>query len=105
LEKVTGSVRFDVIDGSRTQRWLVTVKKGDIAVSRKNAAADLVVRGERELLERVFSGKENALAAVLRGELTISGASELLVLFQRFLPRPHDARRKGVPAGYARRQQ
>ena len=103
MEKVAGSVRFDVVDGRRTQRWHVAVKRGDIVVSRKNAEADLVVRGERRLLERVFSGKVNALAALLRGDLTVTGGSELLVLFQRLLPRPHDARKRRPAAGYARR--
>ena len=105
LEKVTGSVRFDVMDGKRTQRWLVTVKKGDIVVSRRNAGADLVVSGDRKTLENVFRGNVNALAALLRGDLTVTGGSELLVLFQRLLPRPQDARRNRGAAGYARRHE
>ena len=104
LEKVSGSVRFDVMEGRRTRRWLVKLKKGDIDVSQRNAAADLVVTGDRDTLERVFSGKMNALATLLRGDLTVDGGSELLVLFQRLLPRPQDATRKGGKAGYARRQ-
>jgi hypothetical protein len=41
---------------------------------------------------------------VLLGEMTVEGDTELLVLFQRFLPRPHDAREKGVATGDARRK-
>lgn len=103
LENVTASVRFDVMDGRRTNRWFLTVKKGDVRVSRKNAPADLVIRCERALAERLFTGKANAMSAVLRGELAIEGSADLLVLIQRLLPRPQAARRKGVAAGYAGR--
>jgi predicted lipid carrier protein YhbT len=107
LEKTTGTLRFDVVEGKRTDRWFLTVKKGDLTVSRRNVAADLVIRGERPLFEKMVRGKANALAAVLRGSLTIDASSregaELLVLFQRLLPRPRDARSKGRAAGYAKR--
>ena len=104
LEKAEGSLRFEVSEGKRTERWLVTVKKGDVEVSRRNASADLVLRAPRPLFGRLVRGRANAMAAVLRGELIIEGfAPELLVLFQRLLPRPKDARRMGRKAGYARR--
>jgi putative sterol carrier protein len=104
LEKTTAAIRFDFIDGKRTQHWLVTVDKGDIEVSRKRAPADLVIGCERALAERLFTGRANAMSAVLRGELTVEGSAELLVLVQRLLPRPRVTRRRGVAAGYARRQ-
>jgi len=34
LAKVTGRVRFDLVEGGRTDRWLVAVDKGDTAVSQ-----------------------------------------------------------------------
>ena len=104
MKKATGSLRFDITDGKTTQRWLLGVKKGDITVSRRNAAADLVLRSDRSTFERVLSGDANPMATVLRGEMTIDGDTELLVLFQRLLPRPHDAREKGVATGDARRK-
>jgi hypothetical protein len=103
LENVTATVRIDVTEGGRTKRWHLTVNRGDVQVSRKSAAADLVMRCERPLAERLFTGKANAMSAVLRGELAVEGSAELLVLVQRLLPRPRLARRKGVAAGYARR--
>jgi hypothetical protein len=30
LEKGTGTVRFDLLDGARIDRWLVTLDKGDV---------------------------------------------------------------------------
>ena len=37
LEKVTGTFRFDITNGKRRERWLVTVDKGDLEVSHRNA--------------------------------------------------------------------
>ena len=103
LAKAKGTARFDVMDGKRSERWFITLDKGHVKVSRKNAAADMVVHAPRALLERIVQGKANALAALLRGELTVQGNTELLVLFQRLLPRPSDAKTRGLEAGYARR--
>jgi len=104
MAKATGTLRFDVVDGSHTERWLLTVKKGDLAVSRTNARADVVLRAPRPLFERLVRGKANPTAAFLRGELEIEGKVELIVLVQRLLPRPRDARAKGRAAGWAARQ-
>ena len=104
LEKVRATLRFDVVNGRRTERWFVAVQKGDLTVSRRNVQADCVFRAERSLFERVLSGNANPVAAVFRGELIVVGNPELVVLFQRLVPRPGDARTRGVPAGYARRR-
>jgi putative sterol carrier protein len=107
LEKATGTLRFDIVDGKKTDRWYLTMAKGDLAVSRKTVTPDLLIRCDRTLFEKLVRGKANAMAAVLRGALTIEAgsreAAELLVLFQRLLPRPRDARTMGRAAGYARR--
>jgi hypothetical protein len=104
LAKATGTMRFEIAHGRRTERWFMAVKKGEVSVSRKNSAADLVIHADRPLFERVVRGKANAMAAFLRGEISIEGfAPQMLVLFQGLLPRPRDARRVGRAAGYARR--
>jgi putative sterol carrier protein len=97
LENASGSARFDVTGGKRIERWLLTIEKGDLAVSRKNAAADCVVRVDRTAFERAVKGKFNLMAAALRGELTIGGDPRLLVLLQRLFPRPSRLRRR--PSG------
>jgi putative sterol carrier protein len=94
LENASGSARFDVTGGKRTERWLLTIDKGDLAVSRTNAAADCVVRVDRAAFERAVKGKFNLMAAALRGELTIGGDPRLLVLLQRLFPRPSRLRRR-----------
>jgi putative sterol carrier protein len=88
LTKASGSVRFDLTDDGRKSRWLVEIHHGDIAVSHRNAKADCVIRVEKSLFEQIAQGKENAVAAVLRGELQIDGSPQLLVLFQRLFPGP-----------------
>jgi predicted lipid carrier protein YhbT len=94
LEKGRGTVRFDLADGGRTDRWLVTLEKGDVSVSRKNVAADCVVRADRALFDAMARGEANGMAAYLRGELVLEGDPELLVLIQRVLPSP-EGRRSG----------
>jgi putative sterol carrier protein len=88
LEKVTATFRFDLQNGDKKNRWLVTVDKGDIAVSHRNAKADCVLRADKATFEGIAAGKVNAFAAVLRGTLRVEGDAELLALFQRVLPAP-----------------
>jgi putative sterol carrier protein len=84
-ETMRGSVRFDLRSGKRIERWLVSVDRGAVTVSRRNAAADAVVRADEALFEGVVRGEVNAMAALLRGALTIEGDGGLLLLFQRLL--------------------
>jgi putative sterol carrier protein len=93
LEKAKGSARFDVATGKRTERWLVTIDKGDLAVSHRNAAADCIVRTDRSTLERAVTGELNMMAAVLRGEVAVGGDARLLVLLRRLFPKPPRRRR------------
>jgi hypothetical protein len=88
----TGSIRFDLVAGKRTERWLLTIDRGDVSVSRRNARAMCVVRTEKKLFDGIVRGEVNALAALLRGALTTEGDPELLMRFQRIFPGPDDAR-------------
>jgi alkyl sulfatase BDS1-like metallo-beta-lactamase superfamily hydrolase len=88
LEKARGTARFDVADGRRTERWLVTIDKGDLRVSRRNATADCILRVDRSTLERAVAGKLNMMAAVLRGAVIIGGDPRLLVLLRRLFVKP-----------------
>jgi putative sterol carrier protein len=104
LRKAEGTTRFEIVDGKRTQRWLVAVHRGELAVSRRGTASpDCVIRADKALFDRIVSGRENAVAAVLRGDLAISGDWRLLVWMQRLFPGPHRHRRTAT-AGYARRR-
>ena len=88
LAKVSGRVRFDLVDAGRPDRWLVAVDKGDTTVLHKGGPADCTVRADRALFERLCRGEENAMAAVLRGALVCSGDVELLFAIQRIFPGP-----------------
>ena len=88
LRKARGSTRFDVRDGRRTRRWLVTVDDGDIGVSTGNGEAACVVRADKAVFDRIVAGRMNAVAAVLRGDLEVEGDWRLIVRMQRLFPGP-----------------
>jgi alkyl sulfatase BDS1-like metallo-beta-lactamase superfamily hydrolase len=94
LRKASGTVRFDLRNGTRTERWLVKLEKGEIAVSRRHAKADCVLSADRAVFERIATGKTNATAALLRQEVSVEGDVNLLVLFQRLLPGPASSQRR-----------
>jgi putative sterol carrier protein len=88
LEKAKGTVRFELADGKRIDRWLLAVDNGDLAVSRSNAGADCTMHADKALFERIVEGELNATAAVLRGAVTVDGNMELLVQLQKLFPGP-----------------
>jgi putative sterol carrier protein len=88
LAKITGRVRFNLVDGGRPDRWSVAVDKGDTTVMHDGGPADCTIRAERALFERLCRGEENAMAAVLRGALVCTGDVELLYAIQRIFPGP-----------------
>jgi putative sterol carrier protein len=103
LEKATGTVRFDLREGRKTDRWLVSIVKGDLAVSRRNLKADCVLTTDKTLFDDVASGRANAFAALLRGAAEVEGDVQLLVLFQRLFPGPPRTRRRRTVKSPARR--
>jgi putative sterol carrier protein len=94
LEKTSGTIRVDLRDGKKTERWLITIRKGALAVTRQNAPVDCVISADRALFDEIASGKTNAVAAMLRGAIGVEGDVPLLVSFQRLLPGPPRARRR-----------
>jgi putative sterol carrier protein len=86
LQGASGRTRIDIVDGKRTVHWLVSVDHGKIAVSKKNAPADCVMRAEKAVFDKVASGAMNAVAAVLRGDIGVEGDWRLLVRMQRLFP-------------------
>ena len=88
LRKVSGRVRFDLVDDARTDSWLVAVDNGELTVTREAGAADCTVRGERAVFDEIVGGRTNAIAAVLRGALVCHGDLELFFTIQRIFPGP-----------------
>ena len=88
LGDAVGSVRFELVRDSHIDTWRVSLDHGDVSVSRDEAGADCVVRGDRQLFDRIATGEVNAMVALLRGALTFEGDPELLVRLQRVFPPP-----------------
>ncbi|MCI0633082.1 MAG: SCP2 sterol-binding domain-containing protein, partial [Actinobacteria bacterium] len=65
----------------------------NIAVSSGSAEADCIVRAEKAVFDKVASGRLNAVAAVLRGDLAVEGDWRLLVRMQRLFPGRRPPRR------------
>jgi putative sterol carrier protein len=104
LEKASGTLGFDIAAGKKTEHWLVTVRKGDVTVSRRGGAADCTIACDRALFSAIASGEANAFAAALRGGLTAKGDARLIVLFRRLFPAPNrEQSQRAVLAGSSRR--
>jgi putative sterol carrier protein len=88
LAYTKGTVRVELADGAQTERWLVSIDKGKVAVSHRNVGADCTLHTTKDLFEGIVRGEVNAMAAVLRGAVAIDGDWELLIVFQRLLPAP-----------------
>jgi putative sterol carrier protein len=94
LATTTGTLRFDLVSGRSVEHWFVSVKKGDVAVSKKESRADAIVRLDRTLFDRMVTGRENAMAATLRGVIVAEGDLGLVIMFQRLFPGPPASRRR-----------
>jgi predicted lipid carrier protein YhbT len=88
LEKANGTIRFDLREGKRVDRWLLSLENGEVTVSRANGDADCVVRADKALFDEIVAGRANGTAATLRGALTMDGDLELMVLLRRVFPGP-----------------
>jgi putative sterol carrier protein len=91
LRKVNETVRFDLVNGEKTDRWLVHIEKGDVTVTHKGGAADTVIHADRRLFDRMARGEVNPVAAVLRGDARLEGAVKSVVVVQRLFPGPQAA--------------
>jgi putative sterol carrier protein len=90
LGHMQGKVRFDLTSGNGggVDRWLVAVDHGAVTVSDQMSEADCTIGTERPLFERLINGEENAMAAVLRGDMRCTGDVQMLLMIQRIFPGP-----------------
>ncbi|MFF4892806.1 SCP2 sterol-binding domain-containing protein [Micromonospora chersina] len=91
-ETTAGTLRLDLQDGARTEHWLLTIDHQEVRVARLVDEADLVVRADREVFDRIAAGRLNPAAALLRNDLTAQGDLRLLLSLRRIFPGPPDAR-------------
>jgi hypothetical protein len=89
LAKASGTVRFDIADGEDVETWFVQLHGGEIDVTRQSDEdVTSTVRCSKRLFESICSGSTNAMAAMLRNEMTLDGNAELLLLLGRVFPGP-----------------
>jgi hypothetical protein len=88
LARSSGTVRFELTQGKRVEYWLVTVDKGDLTATRGAGDADTVVRTTRALFDELAAGRQNAMAAMLRGAIRAEGNLGLAVQLERLFPGP-----------------
>ncbi|MDG4815049.1 MULTISPECIES: SCP2 sterol-binding domain-containing protein [Micromonospora] len=88
LVKTSGTIRFDLHEGQQTTHWLVAIDRGRISVSREDREADTVVNTNPVLFEDLAAGREDGIAAILRGDMTVSGDARLVVQVERLFPGP-----------------
>jgi hypothetical protein len=87
-KRASGTLRCDLVDRDRVEHWYVTMSNGRVAVSRRNAKADAVIRVDKALFEGMVTGRVNATSALLRGVVAPDGDLGLVILFQRLFPGP-----------------
>jgi hypothetical protein len=99
----SGSLRFDIRDGGKLRHWRVRSDKGRLGVDRGAGEADCELSVDVATIDAIVAGRQNAMAALLRGSLQVHGRTALLVSFQKLFPGPPEAVKRQV-AGYARRR-
>ena len=102
LEGISGTILAEIKDAKRTERWYVTIHRGDVAVSHSGSAPDCVIRTDGATFDAILTGKVNAMPALLRGLVEVEGKVALLLALQALF-RPSVGAAGEQVAGYARR--
>ena len=97
LARVSGTLRIDLTNEGEVDHWYITIKKGDVHISRRNAAADASVAAQKALFDGMVTGRVNAMTAMLRNLMRVEGDLGLLLSLQRLFPGPEPA--EAVQAG------
>ncbi|MEU8219523.1 SCP2 sterol-binding domain-containing protein [Micromonospora taraxaci] len=92
LAKTSGTLRIDLHEGAQTRHWLLRIDHGRLNVSQEDREADTVIGADPVLFDDIAAGREHGLAALLRGDMTVSGDARLVVQVERIFPGSPDAR-------------
>jgi len=103
LAGASGSIQFDLNEGKKVDHWHVTIHKGNLSVSKKDGKSDAIVGVDKAFFDRLVRGRENAMAATLRGAMVVKGDLGLLILFQRIFPGPPASRARAKKKAAERR--
>lgn len=92
IDHIDVSLRIDIDMGAgRTERWRIHIRDDEVQTTSDSRDADCVIRGTKEVVERVISGETGIVAALLRNDLVISGEVRLFPLLRKLLPSPAGA--------------
>ncbi|MET8352339.1 MULTISPECIES: SCP2 sterol-binding domain-containing protein [unclassified Micromonospora] len=91
-ETTSGTLRLDAREDGRTEHWYLTVADQHVRVTQSSDDADLVIRADPAVFDRLASGETHVATALLRNELTVQGNLQLLLLLRRIFPGPAGAR-------------
>ena len=91
-ETTAGTLRLDVRDDASTDHWYLTIADQQVRVTRSAGDAELVVRADRAVFDRMACGELHPGAGLLRNELTVQGNMQLLMLLRRIFSGPDGAR-------------
>ena len=85
---ISGSLRFELKDGNRSEYWRVTITKGVASCAHSKAPADCVVHTDKATFEAIVQGRANPMAAVLRGAVRVEGEALLMAYFRSLFTHP-----------------
>ncbi|MFG2046786.1 SCP2 sterol-binding domain-containing protein [Micromonospora sp. NPDC048935] len=91
-ETTAGTLRLDVRGDGCTEHWYLTVRDQHVHVTRSADDADLVIRADHLVFDRMVRGELHPGAALLRNELTLQGNMHLLMVLRRIFAAPAHAR-------------
>jgi hypothetical protein len=98
LERMDAVLRFELSGGGRTQRWMLHIRRGNLAVTQDAGDADCVITSSMRTFDRIAKGETKPLAAWLRNQIAVEGRLHPLIMLERLLPGPPGAH---DPRGYA----
>ncbi|MEV4831868.1 glycogen debranching N-terminal domain-containing protein [Micromonospora sp. NPDC049257] len=99
----TGLLRFEIVaeDGG-TAAWFVRLDDGHTRVTRHGDDPDCTVEVRPEAFTRLLAGRDNLVAMLLRGDVSVAGDLALLFTFRRLLPVDADSTGTGPAAELVR---
>ena len=88
LGRTNASLRIDLDRDGQVEHWRLDMRRGAVTVSHEPGPADCVIRTDAALFEDLASGRANAMASVLRGQIQIEGDPAHIIRVQRLFPAP-----------------
>lgn len=72
LGRLSTTGRFEICDGDRVERWVLTVHRGHPAMTPDAKDIGWVVRVERGVFTQLVTGEVSALESLMRGALSFT---------------------------------